>query len=195
MRKTSIVTLLLFMVLFAWAQKSKVEKAKPKKIIAAKVNAKESQLPKIDVKLNDSTYSFDGTLFNSVLYNFGSSKSRYDAYYNWDNTKKELQITEVEYEIAGSETTARVIKTYNCPMSRINKKDSYLLDMDSEDIEGGKYQRLTLLCSGQGVDNLYFTEHTKTGWDEPDRIKKVNNVTINIVNKEKAKLWLNEFIK
>ena len=147
------------------------------------------------IKLGERLVTVKGSIFNEVLYKTWTNPTKYTAYQFLDNLRKVWIITEVEFEINGEKSTAKTIKNYICPLAKIDKQNSYNLEMRNEDIPGGKYFRLTLLSLGSGADNLYFQEQTRSTANEKPEVKAVNNVTINIINKSAAENWLKVFTK
>lgn len=154
------------------------------------INAQTKGFP---IKLGIKKVAIQGKVFNEIEYNFSSSKNKYVAYFQLDKVKKALIITEISYEFENGKANAVRAEIYTCPLAKINKKDSYNLEMEDEAVSGGKYWRLTLITNGQGADNLFFKKQTITG--EGAATERVNNVTINILQKPEAEKWLKTFTK
>ena len=123
-----------------------------------------------------------GTAINTIEYNFASGKSKSVTYSFLDKAKEILSITDVVYEFESGKPVASLIETYLCPLAKISKENSYLLEMNDDAVAGGKYWRLTLVASGTGADNLFFKKRAQTINAKP-QIGTVNNVTINILDR------------
>ena len=145
------------------------------------------------IKFGNKSVIVKGKMFNEIEYNFSQSKNKYVAYYQIDKVKKALIITELSYEFENGKPNAVKVEIYTCPLAKINKKDSYNLEMDDEAVSGGKYWRLTLVTNGSGADNLFFEKRTTTA--EDTATERVNNVTINVLKKAEAEKWLKIFTK
>lgn len=150
-----------------------------------------AQTKRFSVKLGIKKVGIQGKVFNQIEYNFLSSKNKYVAYFQLDKAKKSLIVTEISYEFENGKANAVKVEIYTCPLAKINKKESYILEMEDEAVSGGKYWRLTLLTNGSGADNLFFKKQTITA--EDTATERVNNVTINIVRKAEAEKWLKIF--
>ncbi len=148
-----------------------------------------------NITIGDRAIAVKGTVFNSIAYNFSSGKSKLDYFYFIDKKLKKLEITEVEYEYEGDVSIAKVITINKCPFAKINKKESYNIDMDDAAVENKKYTRLTLLSTGQSMDNSFFEQVKVTRYDTEIEKKLVNNATVNVVEKTNAEKWLKEFTK
>ncbi len=61
-----------------------------------------------------------------------------------DRIKKTLIITEITYETDNNKTIATQIEIFSCPFNRIDKQNSYNLEMEKDAVKG-KYMRLTLV--------------------------------------------------
>lgn len=157
---------------------------------AVLINAQTKNLP---IKLGIKKVAVQGKVFNEIEYNFSGSKNKYVAYFQIDKVKKTLIITEISYEFENGKENAAKVEIYTCPLAKINKKESYNLEMEDEAVSGGKYWRLTLLTNGSGADNLFFQKQTITAEDTAN--ERVNNVTINILKKSEAEKWLKIFTK
>lgn len=162
-------------------------------LTAFSINAQRKTVQPVKVELGNKLVAIKGKIFNEIIYNFTSNQTKYVAYQYFDKLKKALIITEVTYETDNNKTIATNIEIYNCPLSRIDKQNSYNLKMEDEILAGGKYWRLTLISKGQGADNLYFQKQTIT--ENSAKTIAVNNLTINLIDKIKADKWLAEFIK
>lgn len=145
------------------------------------------------IKFGNKSIIVKGKIFNEIKYSFSSSKNKYAAYFQIDKAKKALILTEISYEFENGKANAVKFEIYTCLLAKINKKDSYNLGMEDEAVSGGKYWRLTLLSKGQGIDNLHFQKQTIT--TEDTATQRVNNVTINILQKAEAEKWLKFFTK
>jgi hypothetical protein len=118
---------------------------------------------------------------------------QYHDYYYRDPVKKTIVITEVFYELQNNLPETKSIETYTIPVNKLNKKDSYILEMIDPYFEGGKYFRISLL--NDGTNQNYFKESVlRTGETEPE-VKMVSFVTIPFKNKETAEKYLKEFTK
>jgi hypothetical protein len=186
--------LLLLAVLLITIGVSAQTKNVKKPIIKSVTKPKET-IPETKIILGEKEILVKGKAFNEILYktNLSYQKNKYQAYYYTDAAKKALIITEVYYEIINDVAEARSIETYTLPVDKINKKDSYLLPMEDEYLEGGKYQRLTLINTGVNQQN--FTQSKLFLGDEKPTVTKVNNVTINILAITDAQFYLNQFTK
>jgi hypothetical protein len=166
-----------------------------KKPITKTVTKPKETIPETKIILGEKEILVKGKVFNEILYKTSLSyqKDKYQAYHYTDMAKKALIITEVYYEIINDIAETRSIETYTLPIDKINKKDSYLLPMEDEYLEGGKFQRLTLINTGVNQQN--FTKSKLFLGDEKPTVTKVNNVTINILSVTDAQFYLNQFIK
>jgi hypothetical protein len=118
---------------------------------------------------------------------------QYHDYYYRDPVKKTIVITEVFYELQNTLPETKSIETYTIPVNKLNKKDSYILEMIDPYFEGGKYFRISLL--NDGTNQNYFKESVfRTGETEPE-VNMVSFVTISLKNKETAEKYLKEFTK
>ncbi len=190
MKKIFLITLIAALSFgTSLAQKTKVaQQAKTNKV------TKTTPSPKNKITVGAKEYSFDGSLFNSITYNFSSSKAKYDSYYFKNNAKKQLEIVTVEWEWEADVPTVKLVSKYVIAFAKINKKDSYNIEMEDETLDTKKYWRLTLLAIG--ANNNAITKTTKTRWDdEPDTNEKVSFITINITDKIQAASWLKELTK
>lgn len=142
-------------------------------------------------KLGIKKVKIQGKFFNEIEYNFTSSKNKYAAYYYIDKAKKSLIITEISYEFENGKANAVKVEIYTCSLTKINKKESYNIEMEDEAVSDGKYWRLTLITNGSGADNLFFKKQTITA--EDTATERVNNVTINVLKKTEAEKWLKQF--
>lgn len=147
------------------------------------------------IKLAEKKITVKGSIFNEITYNFSPGKSKTVAYQYLDKVKNELVITEVDYDFENDEIRTSMIETYICPLDKINKQHSYVLEMEHDSVAGGKVFRLTLLSNGQGIDNLYFQRKTESNIDNESKSTMVNNVTINFTKQNEAEIWLAKFLK
>ena len=147
------------------------------------------------IKLGEKIITVKGTIFNETIYTTSTNQTKYVAYQFLDKVKRTLTISEIGYEFENGKFSAVTIETYICPLAKIDKQNSYNLEMEDEAVSGGKYWRLTLLSLGQGIDNLHFQQQTQTIYNNKIEKKSVNNVTINILKKVEAEKWLVQFTK
>jgi len=166
-------------------------------VTAVMVQAQSKKAESVRIKLGNKTVLVKGKKFNEISYKFGSTETKSVAYYFVDAKRKALVISEVEFEMDKGKGTAVKVEIYTCPLNRINRTDkeygSYNIEMTDEAAGEGRYWRLTLVSLGQGADNLYFTKERVN--EDVSEISKVNNVTINVANKQMADRWLREFTK
>jgi hypothetical protein len=147
------------------------------------------------IKLGAKSVVVKGKVFNEIIYSWNSGKSKSVAYQFVDRKKKALIISEVSYEFEGEKAIAAKVEIYTCPLAKINKQDSYNIEMEADSVPNNKYWRLTLITNGQGADNLFFQKQTIFGYDAKPETKAVNNVTINILDKSLADKWLKVFTR
>ena len=147
------------------------------------------------IKLGEKVVTVKGSVFNETIYTTSTNQTKYVAYQFLDKTKRVLIITEIGYEFENGTYSAIILETYTCPLAKIDKQNSYNLEMEDEAVSGGKYWRLTLLSFGQGIDNLYFQKQTQSIYNNKIERKSVNNVTINILQQSSAEKWLRQFTK
>jgi hypothetical protein len=147
------------------------------------------------IKLGAKSVIVKGKVFNEITYNWNSGKTKSVAYQYVDKTKKALIISEINYEFEGEKAIPAKVEIYTCPLAKINKQNSYNIEMEADSVSNGKYWRLTLITNGQGADNLFFQKQTIFGYDAKPETKAVNNVTINTLDKSLADKWLKEFTK
>jgi hypothetical protein len=147
------------------------------------------------IKIGEKSVVVKGKVFNEITYSWNSGKSKSVAYQFVDRKKKALIISEVSYEFEGEKAIPAKVEIYICPLAKINKQDSYNIEMEADSVPNSKYWRLTLITNGQGADNLFFQKQTIFGYDAKPETKAVNNVTINILDKSLADKWLKVFTK
>lgn len=146
------------------------------------------------LKFGTKSYAVKGSVFNELSY-LPPEKSK-DVFYQFADAKtKTLAISVVSSEVENRKTNFLSLETYICPFDKIDKQNSYILEMENEAITDQKVYRLTLLSKGQGADNLYFQRQFVSVFSDEFQLKQVNNVTIFFKSKTDAEKWLKTFTK
>lgn len=160
-------------------------------IVFAGVLLANAQSKSTKIKLGKKTVIVKGAQFHQIEYNFSDSINKNFAYQF--RHKKSLIISEISYEFENDKYQAVKIEIFTCPLDKIDKQNSYNIEMENEAVSGGKYWRLTLVSKGSGADNLFFQKQTIT--PETAETQAVNYVTINISSKIESEKWLKLFTK
>jgi len=159
---------------------------------AQKKSVKRLNEPKI--KIGAKTYAVKGTIFNEIVY-LPPEKSKVIFYRFSDLKNKTLTISVVSSEVENGKTNTVSLETYSCPFDKIDKENSYVLEMENESITDQKVYRLTLISKGQGADNLYFQRQSVSIFSDEIQVRQVNNITIFFKSKAEAENWLKTFTK
>lgn len=156
------------------------------------VNTGKSKNTKI--KIGAKSVSVKGSIFNEIVY-LPPDKSK-DVFYQFaDSKSKTLKISVVSSEFEDGKVHVISLESYICPLDKIEREKSYVLEMENEAISARKVYRLSLISKGQGADNLYFQRQFTSIFADEIQLRQVNNVTIFFKTKIEAEKWLKIFAK
>jgi hypothetical protein len=186
MKQLVLVKLALLLIVTATAQSAKKKSVTKTAKVPAKNTAKATEkkaIPKIppaitEIALGDVNEKVYGELFNSYKGGEGSSAYFTDSYQYSEGGM--LIITDVNYEMEGDKKAATSISRFVVPKAKLDKKNSYVLNMEDDDATS-KTWRLTLLSTN--ADSKAFEVETKYPGDESYGKKKVSFYTINFATK------------
>jgi len=146
------------------------------------------------IKIGAKSYAVKGSIFNEIVY-LQPEKSK-DVFYQFADAKnKTLKIFIVSSEVENGKTNTLSLETYICPFDKIDKENSYILEMENEAITDQKVYRLTLISKGQGADNLYFQRQSVSIFNDEIQVHQVNNVIVFFKSKAEAEKLLKIFTK